>query len=340
MIDHVFAFRLLVCLLIAGALSACSEDVPVLTGATMGTTYSVIVPRLKSNDQDRLKADIESALDRVNSAMSTYQADSSITGFNTSVSTHWFDVPADFALVADVANTIAQATNGAFDPTVGPLVKRWGFASDEVDRIPDDDEIEALLQRVGYKNLHIDTGKPALRKSISNLTVDLNAIAKGYAVDLLAASVGSFGYTDYLVEIGGELRASGSNAAGERWRIGIEQPEVLPSGATSKGLYLSEGGVATSGDYRNAFESDGVRYSHIIDPRNGYPVRHSLASVTVVADSTMLADGWATALMVLGPDDGLKLADQLSLAGFFIVRDGDKGFTTRSSREFGRLLRN
>ena len=151
----------------------------------------------------------------------------------------------------------------------------------------------------------------------------------------MAADVESLGYKNYLVEIGGELRAAGRNAAGDRWRIGIEQ--VSPTQATD-GLHLSAGGVATSGDYRNAFERDGRRYSHIIDPRTGYPVDHALASVTVVAETAMLADAWATTLMVLGPDDGMKIADQMGLAAYFIVREGADVYTDLSSDEYEKLV--
>jgi len=318
----------------------CFRETPVLTGSTMGTTYSVIVPNLKKSDQAELKSKVDSRLDEVNASMSTYQKDSSITRFNESANTDWFDVSPGFLTVTSAALEIATRTEGAFDPTIGPLVTRWGFGKDSAGNVPTKNEIVQLLALTGFENLQVDADSSAIKKSISRLQLDLNAIAKGYAVDLLAAEVAAFGYQNYLVEIGGELRVSGVNADGNPWRIGIERPD---SGKADKnnqsGLYLNAGGVATSGDYRNAFESDGVRYSHIIDARTGSPVSHSLASVTVVADSAMIADGWATALMVLGPDEGMKIAEQLGLASFFIVRDGEE-FISSSSREFDKLARN
>ena len=321
--------------------AGCSKEVPVLSGLTMGTTYSVIVPDLKKSDQQALQTKVESALAAVNAAMSTYQPDSSISVFNASDSTEWFDVPEHFAVVSNAAVQVAMASNGAFDPTVGPLISLWGFAKDKQNNVPEAFEIEQILNTTGYTKFEVDTETLSLKKLNNRVEIDLNAIAKGYAVDLLALQVASLGYENYLIEIGGELRASGHNATGNPWRIGIEQPEA---DNPASGLHLSSGGVATSGDYRNAFESNGVRYSHIIDPRSGYPVSHALASVTVVAESAMLADAWATALMVLGPEEGMKIAVQQGLAGFFIVRQegqqaaGAEAFTTRISPEFEKLL--
>lgn len=323
------------------AVTACSREAPELTGETMGTTYSVVVPMLKRSDQAKLKSRVDALLADVNNEMSTYQQDSSISRFNASESTEWFFVGQGFSVVAEAALKIATATEGAFDPTVGPLVKRWGFGKDKSTGIPDRAEISVLLDQIGFENLKVDTSKKVVKKKISTLEVDLNAIAKGYAVDLLATEVEAFGYSDYLAEIGGEIRANGKNAKGDPWRIGVERPEAGTSGKSAQvGLQLTAGGVATSGDYRNAFESDGVRYSHIIDARTGSPVQHDLASVTVVADSAMMADGWATALMVLGQDDGMKIAERLGLACLFIVRDAEQGFLTRSSSAFDRLERN
>lgn len=317
------------------ALVACKREVPVLTGATMGTTYSVIVADLKRTDRDPLKIAIDTALRDINDAMSTYQEDSFISRFNASGSIEWFDVPAGFVVVTDAALQIAAASDGAFDPTIGPLVKRWGFGKEQSKSIPSPDEIALLLQQTGYENLSLDAKNLAIKKNYSDLQLDLNAIAKGYAVDQLAAEVEALGYTDFLVEIGGELRVSGSNTDGSPWRIGIETPDA--SGNSTAGLYLSDNGVATSGDYRNTFEHEGNRYSHIIDARNGAPVTHRLASVTVVADTAMLADGWATALMVLGPDAGMEIAEKLEIACLFIVRDQRQEFSISRSSAF-RLL--
>jgi len=335
---RLFWFCLASCL--TGCLTGCMGETPVLTGPTMGTTYSVVVPNLKKTDQASLKSQVDKQLEEINASMSTYQENSSITRFNQSANTDWFDVSAGFARVTAAALKIAALTEGAFDPTVGPLVRRWGFGNDPGNDVPTESEISELVALTGFENLQVDTGSSSIKKTLRHLQLDLNAIAKGYAVDQLADVVAAFGYQNYLVEIGGELRVSGVNADGNPWRIGIERPDFgRADNNAQSGLYLNAGGIATSGDYRNAFERDGVRYSHIIDARSGSPVSHGLASVTVVTDSAMMADGWATALMVLGPEEGMKIADQLGLASFFIVRDSN-GFITSSSREFDKLVRN
>ena len=335
--------------------ASCAREVPVLGGSTMGTTYSVIVPELAVSHQKSLKRRVDLTLAKINSALSTYQSDSSIADFNASVSTDWMVVPGEFAVVADAAIQIAADSGGAFDPTIAPLVELWGFGPEALSTespasptsalptlasptpaLPDASEISLLLQQSGYQFLQADLASSSIRKTKAALQLDLNAVAKGFAVDQLAQAVAEFGYVNYLIEIGGELRVSGRNAKGEPWRIGIDHPRGDADGIS--GLTLSDGGVATSGDYRNAFVRDDVRYSHIIDPRNGYPVSHSLASVTVVAQTAMLADAWATALMVLGPSEGLKVAEQQGLASYFILRNG-QDFDTVSSSAFKQLAR-
>ena len=338
--------------------ASCAREVPVLGGSTMGTTYSVIVPELAVSHQESLKRRVDLTLAKINSALSTYQSDSSIADFNASVSTDWMVVPGEFAVVADAAIQIAADSGGAFDPTIAPLVELWGFGPEALSTespaspasptsalptlasptpaLPEASDISLLLQQSGYQFLQVDLVFSSVRKTKAALQLDLNAIAKGFAVDQLAQAVAEHGYVNYLIEIGGELRVSGTNAKGEPWQIGIEHPRGNADGIA--GLTLSDGGVATSGDYRNAFVRDDVRYSHIIDPRNGYPVSHSLASVTVVAKTTMIADAWATALMVLGPVEGLKVAEQQGLASYFILRAGED-FDTLSSSAFNQLVR-
>ena len=183
--------------------AGCSKEVPVLSGSTMGTTYSVIVPDLKKSDQQALQTKVESALAAVNAAMSTYQPDSSISVFNASDSTEWFDVPEHFAVVSNAAVQVAMASNGAFDPTVGPLISLWGFAKDKQNNVPEAFEIEQILNTTGYTKFEVDTETLSLKKLNSRVEIDLNAIAKGYAVDLLALQVALLGYENYLIEIGG-----------------------------------------------------------------------------------------------------------------------------------------
>ncbi len=293
-----------------------------LSGATMGTTYSIQVAGLTESDKTSLARAVEAELGAVNSAMSTYIPDSAISRFNRSRSTEWFEVPSGFVEVATEALHIAKASDGAFDPTVGPLVRRWGFGPDNQESPPTSQQLSAILESVGHHFFEIRDKPPAVRKTTPELEVDFSAIAKGYAVDQLAAIVREMGYRHYLVEIGGELSVSGYRAQDLPWRIGVEQP--ASDGTDIKAsLALSGGGVASSGDYRNFREAGGRRISHIIDPRTGEPVAHGLAAVTVVANTTMHADGWATALMVLGAQRGMAVARRHSLAARFIeFQDG------------------
>jgi len=228
---------------------------------------------------------------------------------------------------------VSEMTDGAYDVTVGPLVNLWGFGpQDTHDKIPARGAIESARARTGYHNLELRQTPAAIRKRLPGLYVDLSSIAKGYAVDRVARLLEGQGIENYLVEIGGELRGKGHNERGTAWRIGIERPSANDR-AVYKALKLDRSGLATSGDYRNYFEHDGQRYSHIINPLTGQPVSHKLASVTVIAASAMRADALATALMVLGPQDGYALAEHEGIAAFFIVKVG-KGFTNKASPAF------
>lgn len=307
----------------AWLLGGCGADTgpPVLAlrGTTMGTSYSVqVVDPPPALDQTALAGDIEARLDRINALMSTYRPDSELSRFNAGESEDWFSVSPELVAVVLAAQGVSRASDGAFDVTVGPLVNLWGFGpSPTAEALPAGSEIQAALARVGWQHLRVRAQPPALNKARAGLEVDLSAIAKGYAVDQLAALLKSQGIADYLVEIGGELRARGLNGRGLPWQIAIERPEAGRR-AVFRVVALRDQGMATSGDYRNFVEIDGVHYSHTIDPKTGRPVGHRLASVTVIAESTMRADAWATALLVLGPERGLALAERQGLAALFI----------------------
>lgn len=303
----------------------------------MGTSYQVQVPGLEERDRADLHSDIESELRHINQAMSTWQADSEISRFNRSRSTDWYSVSESLAEVTVAALQIADASDGAFDPTVAPLVTRWGFGhpSDDGSLPPTREELSHLLATVGYQHLNVRIDPPALRKDLPELSIDLSAIAKGYAVDQLSRIVTDHGYRNHLVEIGGELRVSGYRDGEVPWHIGVEQP-ALDGSDIRASLLLTGGGVASSGDYRNFRQMQGKTYSHIIDPRVGVPVNHTLAAVTVVANTTMHADGWATALMVLGAEKGAEYAARHSLAARFI--EHDKGRFSVSSSALYRQL--
>jgi len=235
------------------------------------------------------------------------------------------------------ARRIGELTEGAFDVTVGPLVNLWGFGPQMgEDDIPPEAEISAAWERVGFELVELREDPPALRKARGDVLIDLSAIAKGYAVDQIVRLLTDANVLNYLVEIGGELRGEGLNEQGEPWRIAIERP-VPGERSVQRIVGLRDAGLATSGDYRNFFEVDGQRYAHVIDPATGRPVIHQLASVTVLADTTMSADGLATGLMVLGPERALALAREQSLAVHLIEIDGDD-FRERTSPAFEPAL--
>jgi thiamine biosynthesis lipoprotein len=229
---------------------------------------------------------------------------------------------------------------GAFDITVGPLVDLWGFGggSKQFDRVPTHAEIAAAAARIGSAALEVRLDPPALLKH-ADREIDLSAIAKGYGVDRAALWLEGNGVVNYMVEVGGEVRTGGRNPQGRKWRIGIEAPELLQQGRAITAMAISGESVATSGDYRNYFESGGRRYSHTIDPATARPVEHALASVTVVAADCKTADALATAIDVLGPDRGLAFAERENLPVYLLVRVG-AGFESRHSAAFGPYLEN
>ena len=307
----------------------------------MGTTYSVKLPigkdRATSPDKEALRAAIEALLEETNKRMSTYDADSELSRFNRYRNTDWFPVSGDLARVVEASLTYSRSSKGAFDITVGPLVNLWGFGPAKVERrVPDAKEIEEALAHVGYAGVSAKQAPGALRKDDPALHLDLSAIAKGFGVDILANYLESQGMEDYMVEIGGEVRAGGQNHLGGPWRIGISTPDG--GYEIQKVVSVRRAAMATSGDYRNYYEYGGRRYSHTIDARSGRPVTHALASVTVITGSCMEADAWATTLMVLGPDEGLRLAERSGLAAFFIVKEG-AGFVERMTPGFKEYLK-
>lgn len=323
-------------LIIAALLLASCGQPPAweLSGATMGTRFSVtIAAPLEKSLREQLQGEIAAKLEGVENAMSTYRAHSEISRFNSSRSTGWFGVSESTCRAVEAAGRISGLSDGAFDVTVGPLVNLWGFGPDPVQlEPPPRAAIDAALERVDYRRLHTDCDQPALRKERADIYVDLSAYAKGFGVDEVADLLERRGIRDYLVEIGGELRLRGLDAGGDAWSVAIEAPS---DDERIAGRVVSPAGkaMATSGDYRNFFEYRGHRYSHTIDPRTGYPTRHGLASVTVIADNAALADGLATALLVLGPDEGFALALREQMAAYFQVRQQD-GFAERETPGF------
>lgn len=334
-------------LLLIGAvvvLGACTEDPATLevSGETMGTTYNIVaVDHTAELEADEVRAAAEATLAEVNAKMSNWDPNSEISRFNAARSTQPVDISPELAEVLKVAMEVHEASQGQFDVTLGPLIELWGFGARTPESpVPSDEAIEAALSVVGQSRvLTLTTDPPTLSKARPETSVYLAAIAKGFGVDRVAATLAGLGLADFMVEIGGDLYATGNNPEGEPWRIGIERPDAT-NRSVEEIVNLSGLGMATSGDYRNYFEEDGVRYSHIIDADTGRPITHETASVTVLAETAMLADGWATALLALGQERGMDLAEDADLAVFFMVRDesaGETGFMTVATPQFEAL---
>ena len=330
-------------LLPALLLAACSSqpdpaDELKLSGQTMGTTYHITISAPPADlSAQTLQSDIDTRLESLNAEMSTYIPESVISAFNESSTTEWFGVSEAFAGLVELALQISDATSGAYDITVGPLVDLWGFGahSAEGDRIPSDEDIAAAKARVGYDKLFSRAEPSAIRKVQSDLQIDLSSIAKGFGVDQIALLLDEKGVQDYLVEIGGELRVQGQSPRGDNWKVAVEKPEAGKQ-SVQRILNVGDIAVATSGDYRNYFEKDGARYSHTIDSVSGRPVAHSLVSVTVLDAETAKADAWATALMALGDERGPMIAEGQELAAYFIIKTDD-GFIFRETPAFKKL---
>lgn len=289
----------------------------------MGTTWHVsyISPR-RGPGPDLLQQGIETQLERVNRSMSTYLDDSEISRFNALAPNTWFKPSPEFFSVLTTALDVGGNSEGAYDVTVAPLVALWGFGHEGLIEVPPaPQEIAALMGRVGQGNIQLDTENRSVMK-MRDLSLDFSSLAKGYGVDRVAQWLLEQGVERFMVEVGGELRLSGLSGRGDPWRIAIEQPESSEY-SVAGALSLTDVAVATSGDYRNYFEVGGRRYSHSIDPRTGYPVMHDLVSVTVVHTSAMIADAWATALIVLGAEQAMTVALAQGLAVYFIRRTED-----------------
>lgn len=317
------------------------ESEPVqLAGHAMGGAWSIKIPRLLAGGSpDAIERDVAALLEHLDAEMSLWRADSDLSRFNAYRGIDWYAVPADLAEVVSEAEGVSAQTGGAFDVTVAPLVELWGFGpkrpAGQAGQVPSEVAIAAARAHVGYRKLEVRFAPPALRKADPELSIDLGAIAKGYAAGAAAERLDELGVTDYLVAVGGELRARGSSTDGRPWRVGVETPTADVRRVYAQ-LTLRDASLSTSGDYRNFFEANGYRFAHEIDPRTGRPVAGGLASVSVVHASGARADALATALFVLGPAEGYALAERLDLAALFITRAGDH-FDARRTEEFAAM---
>jgi FAD:protein FMN transferase len=314
-----------------------------LSGRVMGTTWSVRVAAPVADGSSRVAEELEELIqaqfDAVDLAMSTYRADSELSLFNAHVSTEPFAVSSDTLEVFRIAAEVSESSQGALDVTVGPLVALWGFgAGARIPTEPDPAELANIAARVGWRRIRIDVESGALSKTHAQTRADLSAVAKGYAVDRVADALLERGVSQFLVELGGELRAAGRRSDGHPWRVGVERPDT-EGRSLLEVVELEDAGLATSGDYRIYYEADGVRRSHLLDPRTARPIEHGLASASVIHASATHADAWATALSILGPQDGWRVAEELGLAVHFVLRQADGGFAVRATPSFAERIR-
>ncbi len=296
----------------------------ILSGITMGTTYTVKIhaPKTKT-DQATISIEINRLLDEINFQMSTYMETSTLSLFNQSSTQEWVEIPFNLYTVIEEALRINKLSHRAFDITIGPVVNLWGFGPiARSSTIPDESTIKEALDKVGSEYIHLRKQPHAIKKDKPNLYIDLSAIAKGYAVDVIADYLDELSINNYMVEIGGEIKTKGINPENKIWHIGIEKP-LDDQRSVQTVITLNNTSMATSGDYRNYFVENGIRYSHTINPSTGKPITHKLASVTVLHPSAITADAMATALLVLGPERGFDLALNENLAALFIVREND-----------------
>ena len=302
----------------------------------MGTTWSVRVRASDVGDEAGLRGAIAQALESVEEEMSHYRPASRLSRFNRHVEPTWFSVSPVFAQLVGRAEQVWRETGGAFDVTCAPLIDLWGFGpKGAVARVPTDGEIAAAMSRVGVRHLESREDPPALKKDLPGLELNLSAIAKGHGADRVGQLLDTRGIHDWLVEVGGELAIAGEKAPGVSWTIAIERPTA--SGRLDhEALEVTDVAVATSGDYHIFWRDEGQRFSHIIDPRVGRPVTHDTASVSVFAGTCAEADAWATAFLVLGAEEALKVADSLDLAATFVVRATAERFDVKTSSAYRR----
>ncbi|ANR80746.1 FAD:protein FMN transferase ApbE [Kosakonia sacchari] len=326
-------------LLLTGCDTGSKAQPTVLEGKTMGTFWRVSVVDMSPQQAQSLQQKIQTQLDADDHLMSTWKDDSALMRFNHSTSTEPWPVSAAMADIVTTSLRVGEKTDGAMDITVGPLVNLWGFGPDKQPvNTPSQARIDAAKARTGLAHLTVinRAGEQFLQKDLPELFVDLSTVGEGYAADHLAALMEREGISRYLVSVGGALASRGMNAQGQPWRVAIQKPTDRENVAQAV-VDINGHGISTSGSYRNYYELDGKRISHIIDPRSGRPIQHALVSVTVIAPTALEADAWDTGLMVLGTEQAKEVVKREGLAVFMIIKDGD-GFRTWMSPQFSAFL--
>ncbi|RON39962.1 FAD:protein FMN transferase [Pseudomonas brassicacearum] len=322
--------------MLVGVLSGCGngDSLERFDGPTMGSRYSIQYVRHSSTPGPKaVQAEVENILAEVDRQFSTYRSDSDIERFNALPAGRCQVMPGPVLELIRVGEQLSSQSEGSYDLTVEPLLNLWGFGPQgREEKIPTAEALAEVRQRVGHGHLRIDGDQLCKDTAVE---VDFNSIAAGYAVDTIAAKLEAMGIRNYLAEATGELKAAGKKPDGSPWRIALEEPR--DDQQVAERIIAVDGyGVSTSGDYRNYFEQDGRRYSHTFDARTGAPVLHTLASVTVIHPSALMADGLSTLLLILGPEKGWDYAETHDIGAFFVIR-ADTGFVTRTTQAFERL---
>lgn len=289
------------------------------SGRTMGTTWRAQIVHRDSANLKSVAETLQRRLDELDGIFSNWRSDSPVSRFNDSRSTEWQPVPRELAEAVSFCLDLSAKTDGAFDITAAPLIDLWGFgAKGHITTPPDDEAVLKTKSRCGWRKLAVRVEPPALKKAVPDVEINVCSIAEGYAADELAKMLRGRGTNNFLIEVAGAMVASGVNAQGQTWHVGVQQPDAA-QGKSVISMPLQNQAISTSGDYRQFFEHDGKRYSHILDARTGRPITHGLQSVTVIADSAFFADGWDTALLILGPVEGRAVAEKNNVSAMFLT---------------------
>lgn len=332
-----FVIVFFIVLVVSGCQRTAHEPT-LLHGSTMGTTWSVtLADSVSASAQSELQEKLQARLDQINRLMSTYDPGSELSRFNDRQSRDWFPMSAETVQVIALSLEISELSGGLFDVSVGPLVDLWGFGpKPQGEELPTERQVQEALSLVGYQHIEVRLNPPAVKKQVPQLRIDLSAIAKGYAVDALAAILKKEQFADFLVEVGGELRISGQRGDGSPWRIAVEKP-LDDSRQVEVVFPLTDVALATSGNYRNFYIVEGQRYAHTIDPLSGQPVSHKLASATVLDRDCARADALATALMAMGEVRAREFCQKLGIAAYLLIHHNE-GTTAYMSPAFKSLV--
>jgi len=304
-------------------------------GFAQGTTYSIVYVNNGRYSPVELREEVEKILHSFDMSLSLYQDSSVLSRINRNEEV----IPDSFFIETFIkSKEVSLLTGGLFDVTVGPLVKAWGFGPDAQKNFTEQKR-DSLLQLVGMSKVEMRDGK--ILKADPRISLDFNAIAQGYSVDVIARYFNRLGITNYLVEIGGEVRVRGDKN-GNRWRIGIDKPvdnNMIPGDNLQAVIELKDRALATSGNYRKFYVENGIKYSHTIDPRTGYPARTQLLSATIIADDCATADAVATACMVMGKDKTIEFLDRhYEFEGFLVFSDDSGNFMTWMSESLRQYV--